>query len=212
MRVGGASAAALLAARRLSFVRFRSLDCPCLPACSLDAPCLFALPPIHQRCRAPAPRTVLLYGPRGSGKSLLAAAVAHQAGATLFDVSPAATAGQYAGKAAATMVHMVGGGGEEGRRGYLAEETEASSAGSLHGMLSATHPAWLWLPPAGLRLPHHLGALPPRLPACLQVFKAARALAPSVVLVEDVDQVGEGAAVPCILVGPGIAGPCLRVV
>ncbi|KAL4420798.1 hypothetical protein ABPG75_010454 [Micractinium tetrahymenae] len=54
-----------------------------------------------------APRTVLLYGPPGSGKTLLAQAVAHQAGAAVFDLSPAATAGKYPGKAAALMVHMV---------------------------------------------------------------------------------------------------------
>ena len=58
-------------------------------------------------CRLQAPRTVLLYGPHGSGKTMLALAAAQQAGATLFDLSPAATAGKYAGKAAATMVHMV---------------------------------------------------------------------------------------------------------
>lgn len=58
-------------------------------------------------CRLQAPRTVLLYGPPGSGKTALALAAVQQAGATLFDLSPAATAGKYAGKAAATMVHMV---------------------------------------------------------------------------------------------------------
>lgn len=77
--------------------------------------------------RLQAPHTVLVYGPPGSGKSLLAQAVAHQAGATLFDLTPSKTDGQYAGKAAALMVHMV--------------------------------------------------------------FKAARALAPSVVLIEDADSV-----------------------
>ncbi len=84
----------------------------CLDASSSQAsPCF--LPTCH-RCRAQAPRTVLLYGPPGSGKRLLAAAVAHQAGATLFDLSPAAIAGKYAGKAAATMVHMVRGMREQG--------------------------------------------------------------------------------------------------
>lgn len=51
---------------------------------------------------------MLLYAPPGSGKTLLAQAAAHQAGATMLDLSPAATAGKYTGKAAALMVHMVG--------------------------------------------------------------------------------------------------------
>jgi ATP-dependent 26S proteasome regulatory subunit len=50
---------------------------------------------------------VLLYGPPGSGKTLLAQAVAHQAGAALLDLSPAATACKYPGREAALMVHMV---------------------------------------------------------------------------------------------------------
>ena len=57
--------------------------------------------------RVKAPQTVLLYGPPGSGKSLLSNAIAHQAGATVFDLSPAVTDGKYPGKQAALMVHMV---------------------------------------------------------------------------------------------------------
>jgi hypothetical protein len=59
------------------------------------------------KCRVRPPKTVLLYGPAGSGKSLLSNAVAYQAGATMFDLSPAATDGKYRGKQAALMVHMV---------------------------------------------------------------------------------------------------------
>ena len=61
-------------------------------------------------CRLQSPCSVLLYGPPGTGKTLLAAAVAHQsgAGATCFDLSPAAIAGKFPGKEAALMVHMVG--------------------------------------------------------------------------------------------------------
>lgn len=84
-------------------------------------------PSWHATCRVPRPQTVLLYGPSGTGKTLLANAVAHEAGATLFDLSPASTQGKYPGKEVAVMVHMV--------------------------------------------------------------FKAARALAPSVVLVEDAEKV-----------------------
>lgn len=50
---------------------------------------------------------VLLFGPPDSGKSLLSSAVVHQAGATMFDLSPAATDGKYTGKQVALMVHMV---------------------------------------------------------------------------------------------------------
>ncbi len=63
------------------------------------------------RCRVEAPTTVLLYGPHGSGKSLLAAAVAGEVGATVFDLSPAATDGKYPGKSVDVMVNMVRKGG-----------------------------------------------------------------------------------------------------
>lgn len=51
-------------------------------------------------------RAVLLYGAPQTGKSALVRAVAAQAGAGLFDLSPRATDGKYPGKAAALMVHM----------------------------------------------------------------------------------------------------------
>lgn len=50
---------------------------------------------------------VLIYGPPGCGKSLLARAVVHEAGATLFDLSPDAMRGKFPGKDADTMVHLV---------------------------------------------------------------------------------------------------------
>lgn len=74
---------------------------------AVAASCLLPLGAHAAMAKLQAPRTVLLYGPPGSGKTLLAQAVAHQAGATMLDLSPAATAGKYTGKAAALMVHMV---------------------------------------------------------------------------------------------------------
>ncbi len=59
------------------------------------------------RARAPAVRAVLLYGAPRTGKSALVRAVAAEAGAALFDLSPRATDGKYPGKAAALMIHMV---------------------------------------------------------------------------------------------------------
>ena len=58
-----------------------------------------------QARRAPAVRAVLLYGAPQTGKTALVHAVAAQAGAALFDLSPRATDGKYPGKAA-LMVHM----------------------------------------------------------------------------------------------------------
>jgi ATP-dependent 26S proteasome regulatory subunit len=53
------------------------------------------------------PRSVLLYGVAGTGKSALAHAVAHEAGAGVFNLSPRATDGKYMGADTALMVHMV---------------------------------------------------------------------------------------------------------
>lgn len=57
--------------------------------------------------RVPAPRAVLLVGMPGSGKTLVAQAIAHSTGAAFFDLSPRTTDGKWLGKAAATMVRVV---------------------------------------------------------------------------------------------------------
>jgi ATPase family associated with various cellular activities (AAA) len=54
--------------------------------------------------RTPAPRAMLLIGAPGSGKTMVAQAIAHSVGAALFDLSPRTTDGKWPGKAAATMV------------------------------------------------------------------------------------------------------------
>ncbi|KAI9190051.1 hypothetical protein H9P43_001484 [Blastocladiella emersonii ATCC 22665] len=56
----------------------------------------------------PPPRSILLYGPTGCGKTMLINAAANEAGATLFNLSPKTTAGQYTGKSnVARMVYTV---------------------------------------------------------------------------------------------------------
>ena len=60
---------------------------------------------LHERL--PHARALLLHGPRGSGKALLARAAAATAGACLFDLSPAVVARCYPGKAAAALCHIV---------------------------------------------------------------------------------------------------------
>lgn len=47
---------------------------------------------------------MLLIGAPGSGKTMVAQAIAHSVGAALFDLSPKSTDGKWPGKAAATMV------------------------------------------------------------------------------------------------------------
>ena len=58
-------------------------------------------------CRVPVNKTFLLFGASGSGKSMLAHAIAHEAGAHFFDISPRLTDGKYTGKAVSMMLHMV---------------------------------------------------------------------------------------------------------
>ncbi|KAJ3375689.1 Dynein regulatory complex protein 11 [Allomyces arbusculus] len=54
------------------------------------------------------PRSILLYGPPGCGKSMLVDIVATETGAVLFNLSPKLTAGQYTGKSnVARMVYTV---------------------------------------------------------------------------------------------------------
>ncbi|ORY51588.1 hypothetical protein BCR33DRAFT_752854 [Rhizoclosmatium globosum] len=56
----------------------------------------------------PGAPSVLLFGPHGTGKTMLVNAVATEAGAQLFNLSPRNTAGQYVGKQNVTkMIHMV---------------------------------------------------------------------------------------------------------
>eukprot|EP00753_Platysulcus_tardus_P020054 PLAT7719.1.p1 GENE.PLAT7719.1~~PLAT7719.1.p1 ORF type:complete len:919 (+),score=579.46 PLAT7719.1:53-2758(+) len=56
----------------------------------------------------PLVRSVLLYGPRGSGKSMLVEAVANETGAILFNLSPSTLAGRFTEKSGPTrLVHMV---------------------------------------------------------------------------------------------------------
>ncbi|ORZ39517.1 hypothetical protein BCR44DRAFT_74550 [Catenaria anguillulae PL171] len=54
------------------------------------------------------PRSILLYGPTGCGKSMLCNIVANEVGAAVFNLSPKTTAGQYVGKSnVARMVYTV---------------------------------------------------------------------------------------------------------
>ena len=56
----------------------------------------------------PLVRSVLLAGPRGSGKRMLVEAVCTELGATLFDITPANIAGKYPGKSGLVMLlHLV---------------------------------------------------------------------------------------------------------
>merc|ERR1740138_1643116 len=59
--------------------------------------CVLPLAQTDIRQKAPidlAARSLLLYGPRGSGKSMLARAIAAETGATFFDMSPAVIEGK----------------------------------------------------------------------------------------------------------------------
>jgi len=56
----------------------------------------------------PKINSVLLFGPKGIGKNAYVNAIATETGATLFNLSPRNTMGQYPGKAGVTkMLHMV---------------------------------------------------------------------------------------------------------
>merc|ERR1712060_334569 len=59
--------------------------------------CVLPLAQTDIRQKAPidlAARSLLLYGPKGSGKSMLARAIATETGATFFDLSPAVIEGK----------------------------------------------------------------------------------------------------------------------
>jgi len=56
----------------------------------------------------PLVRSILLAGPRGSGKKLLVNAICMELGATLFDITPANIVGKYPGKSGLIMlVHLI---------------------------------------------------------------------------------------------------------
>ena len=52
-------------------------------------------------------RTVLLYGHPMTGKTMLSRAIAYEAGANFFDLSPKNTDGKYSGKQVSLLIHMV---------------------------------------------------------------------------------------------------------
>ncbi len=61
---------------------------------------------IHEK--APLVKSVLITGPRGCGKKMLAHIIANEVGATLFDLSPANILGKYPGKDGLKMlIHLV---------------------------------------------------------------------------------------------------------
>merc|ERR550514_2593482 len=58
--------------------------------------CMLPLASTSIRQKAPyAARSLLLYGPKGTGKSMLARAIATETGATFFDISPSVIEGKY---------------------------------------------------------------------------------------------------------------------
>ncbi|KAF1772898.1 P-loop containing nucleoside triphosphate hydrolase [Phytophthora cactorum] len=59
------------------------------------------------RARTPLVRSLMLYGPRGSGKTMLVSALANETGALLLNLSPSNLAGKFSGKTGPTkLVHM----------------------------------------------------------------------------------------------------------
>eukprot|EP00899_Mesostigma_viride_P008882 jgi/Mesvir1/17996/Mv09337-RA.2 len=69
--------------------------------------CVLPLASLTVHSHVPHVKSVLLYGAPGTGKTLLASAVAHVTGSNLFNLSPRATDGKYTGKASALLIHMV---------------------------------------------------------------------------------------------------------
>merc|ERR1712060_254529 len=74
--------------------------------------CVLPLAQTDIRQKAPidlAARSLLLYGPKGSGKSMLARAIAAETGATFFDISPAVIADKSTGgkNSAAYLIYKV---------------------------------------------------------------------------------------------------------
>lgn len=69
--------------------------------------CILPLGSSTVHSKVPLTKTVMIYGPSMTGKTLLTHIATHAAGANLFDLSPRNTDGCYPGKASALMVHMV---------------------------------------------------------------------------------------------------------
>ncbi|KAK9817170.1 hypothetical protein WJX72_010626 [[Myrmecia] bisecta] len=69
--------------------------------------CLLSLGSAYVHEKAPIIRSVLLYGAPRTGKTSLAQAVAHLAGANFLNISPRHTDGKFPGKTVAMMIHMV---------------------------------------------------------------------------------------------------------
>ncbi|CAL7939548.1 unnamed protein product [Xylocopa violacea] len=70
--------------------------------------CILPLGSNILRQLTPLVRSVLIAGPRGSGKKMLVNAICTELGATLFDITPANIAGKYPGKLGLIMlVHLV---------------------------------------------------------------------------------------------------------
>ena len=69
-------------------------------------PIILGSPAVHEL--APLTKSILLAGPRGSGKKMLVHAMCNETGANLFDLSPANLAGKYPGKDGLKMLmHLI---------------------------------------------------------------------------------------------------------
>ncbi|KAK0090731.1 hypothetical protein PV325_006290 [Microctonus aethiopoides] len=71
--------------------------------------CILPLGNDELRQLTPLVRSVLIAGPRGSGKKMLVHAICTELGATFFDISPSTIAGKYPGKSGLIMLlHLIG--------------------------------------------------------------------------------------------------------
>lgn len=71
--------------------------------------CILPLGNDDLRQLTPLVRSVLIAGPRGSGKKMLVHAICTELGATFFDISPSNIAGKYPGKSGLIMLlHLIG--------------------------------------------------------------------------------------------------------